>query len=54
MNSIERAWRDILFDIYKNGHIHKKDDAEIKEIVAREQALRDEIDKIIDEIGIRL
>ena len=33
MNSIERAWRDILFDIYKNGHIHKKDDAEIKEIV---------------------
>lgn len=33
MNSIERAWRDILFDIYRNGHIHKKDDAEIKEIV---------------------
>lgn len=33
MNSIERAWRDILFDIYKNGHIHRKDDAEIKEIV---------------------
>lgn len=33
MNSIKRAWRDILFDIYKNGHIHKKDDAEIKEIV---------------------
>lgn len=33
MNSIERAWRDILFDIHKNGHIHKKDDAEIKEIV---------------------
>lgn len=33
MNSIERAWRDILFDIYKNGHIHQKDDAEIKEIV---------------------
>lgn len=33
MNSIERAWKDILFDIYKNGHIHKKDDAEIKEIV---------------------
>lgn len=33
MNSIERAWKDILFDIYKNGHIHQKDDAEIKEIV---------------------
>ena len=28
--------------------------AEIKEIVAREQILRDEIDKIIDEIGVRL
>ena len=32
MNSIKKAWRDILFDIYKNGHIHKKDDAEIKEM----------------------
>lgn len=40
MNSIKRAWRDILFDIYKNGYIHKKDDAEIKEIVGVHKYLK--------------
>lgn len=33
MNSIERVWKEILHDIYKKGHIHYKDDAEIKEII---------------------
>lgn len=33
MSSIESMWRRILRDIYIRGHIHHKDDAEIKEVL---------------------
>lgn len=33
MSSIEAIWRQIMKDIYTKGHIHHKDDAEIKEIL---------------------
>lgn len=33
MSSIKSLWRKILRDIYIKGHIHYKDDAEIKEIL---------------------
>lgn len=33
MSSIENVWRRVLKDIYEKGHIHHKDDAEIKEIL---------------------
>ena len=39
-----------IADELRGSEIMKKPNAEIKEIVAREQVLRDEIDKIIAEI----
>lgn len=33
MSNIENVWKKILIDIHDNGHIHKKDDAEIKELL---------------------
>ncbi len=33
MSDIEAIWKRILKDIYNKGHYHKKDDAEIKEIL---------------------
>lgn len=33
MTTIEQMWKQILKDIYDKGHIHYKDDAEIKEIL---------------------
>lgn len=33
MSSISQLWKTILTDIYNKGHIHHKDDAEIKEVL---------------------
>lgn len=33
MSNIESMWRKMLRDIYKKGHYHQKDDAQIKEIL---------------------
>lgn len=47
MNSIKEAWIDMLLDIYENGHIHQKDDAEIKEIVNVHKYLEDPATNIL-------
>lgn len=50
MNSIKEAWIDILVDIYENGHIHQKDDAEIKEIINVHKYLKEPAKNIISTI----
>ena len=55
MSPIEDAWKRILIRIREYGHIHRKDDSEIKEVIDVHRYIENPMNNTISpELGIKL